>query len=165
MNKFLIFTQNWLDHMLLNYGVIARNHRTKLVSKCARGMNEQLLETWGTDVLSSREKLIKTMGGGGYVRRLKSECQWLASCCLQFANWRRYTFYFTNRGNKGRVEINRDVCFTDTVLWFQIWFFCNYCFLLWLMWLLFWATRYLRNSWYRSMLLNSQFFQRFDLPM
>ena len=31
--------------------------------------------------------------------------------------------------------------------------------------LLFWATRYLRNSWYRSMLLNSQFFQRFDCPM
>ena len=81
------------------------------------------------------------------------------------ANWRRYTFYFTKRGNKGRVEINRDVSFTDTVLWFQIWFFCNYCFLLWLMLLLFWATRYLRNSWYRSMLLNSQFFQRFDLPM
>ena len=39
------------------------------------------------------------------------------------ANWRRYTFYLTKRGNKGRVEINRDVCFTDTVLWFQIWFF------------------------------------------
>ena len=61
------------------------------------------------------------------------------------ANWRRYTFYFTKRGTKGRVEINRDVSFTDTVLWFQIWFFCNYCFLLWLMLLLFWATRYLRK--------------------
>ena len=35
---------------------------TKLVSKCAQGMNEQLLKTLGADVLSSREKHRNTLG-------------------------------------------------------------------------------------------------------
>ena len=35
---------------------------TELDSKCVRGMNEQLLKTSCTDVLSSRLKLIKTLG-------------------------------------------------------------------------------------------------------
>ena len=43
------------------FDVIFRNHSkltiTKLVSKSARGMNKQLLKTWGPDVLSSRKKL------------------------------------------------------------------------------------------------------------
>ena len=34
------------------------------VSKCARGMNKQLLKTSVTDVLSSRKKLRKTLRGG-----------------------------------------------------------------------------------------------------
>ena len=33
---------------------------TELDSKCASGMNEQLLKTSGADVLSSRRKLTKT---------------------------------------------------------------------------------------------------------
>ena len=38
---------------------------TKLVSKCAGGINEQLLKTSGFDVLSSRKKkLQKPLGGG-----------------------------------------------------------------------------------------------------
>ena len=35
---------------------------TELDSKCVRGMNEQLLKTSCTDVLSSRRKLRKTLG-------------------------------------------------------------------------------------------------------
>ena len=42
-----------------------KNNTTKLVSKCAGGINEQLLKTSGFDVLSSRKKLQKTLGGGG----------------------------------------------------------------------------------------------------
>ena len=52
---------------------------TKLVLKSARGMNEQVLKTWGADVLSSRKKLRKTSWGSGihpppplYVRGLIS---------------------------------------------------------------------------------------------
>ena len=37
---------------------------TKLVSKCVGGRNEQPLKTSGIDVLSSREKLKKTLEGG-----------------------------------------------------------------------------------------------------
>ena len=50
---------------------------TELVSKCARGMNEQLLKTPGIDVLSSKKRLRKTLWGRGgihpplYVRGLK----------------------------------------------------------------------------------------------
>ena len=54
---------------------------TKLVLKSARGMNEQVLKTWGADVLSSRKKLRKTSWGSGihpppplYVRGLISTC-------------------------------------------------------------------------------------------
>ena len=36
-----------------------KNNITKLVSKCAGGINEQLLKTSGFDVLSSRKKLKK----------------------------------------------------------------------------------------------------------
>ena len=59
------------------YDVIYCNHSNptiiKLVSKCARGMNE--LKTSSTDILSSREKLRKTLWVGGihpplYVRGL-----------------------------------------------------------------------------------------------
>ena len=42
-----------------------KNNITKLVSKCAGGINEQLLKTSGFDVLSPRKKLQKTLGGGG----------------------------------------------------------------------------------------------------
>ena len=46
---------------------IATDHHL-LVSKCARGMNEQLLKTSGIDVLSFRKKTPKNlMGGGGGV--------------------------------------------------------------------------------------------------
>ena len=49
------------------YDVISHNHRqltiTELASKCARGMNEQLLKTSGADVLSPRKKLRKTLWG------------------------------------------------------------------------------------------------------
>ena len=38
---------------------------TKLVSKSAGGMNEQLLKTSSADVLSSRKNLRKTVWGGG----------------------------------------------------------------------------------------------------
>ena len=38
-----------------------KNNITKLVSKCAWGINEQLLKTSGFDVLSSRKKLQKTL--------------------------------------------------------------------------------------------------------
>ena len=41
-----------------------KNNITKLVSKCAGGINEQLLKTSGFDVLSSRKKLQKTLEGG-----------------------------------------------------------------------------------------------------
>ena len=36
---------------------------TKLISKSARGMNEQPLKTLGTDVLFSRRKIRKTLWG------------------------------------------------------------------------------------------------------
>ena len=39
------------------------NNITKLVSKCAAGINEQQLKTSGFDVLSSREKLKKLLRG------------------------------------------------------------------------------------------------------
>ena len=51
LKKTCIFTQKWLDHLLLmtSYLVtIATDHH------CARGMNEQLLKTSGADVLSSK---------------------------------------------------------------------------------------------------------------
>ena len=38
---------------------------TNLVSKSARRMNKQLLKTSGSDVLSCRKKLGKTLRGGG----------------------------------------------------------------------------------------------------
>ena len=41
----------------------SKNNITKLVSKCAGGINEQPLKTSGFDVLSSRKKLQKTFGG------------------------------------------------------------------------------------------------------
>ena len=58
VEKTCIFTQNWLDHLLLvtSYLVTIATITT-LVSKCARGINEQPLKTSGTDVLSSRKKL------------------------------------------------------------------------------------------------------------
>ena len=62
VKKTYIFTEKWLDHMLLitSYLVtIATDHQ--LVSKCVRGMNEQLLKMSGTDVLSSRKKLRKPL--------------------------------------------------------------------------------------------------------
>ena len=40
-----------------------KNNITKLVSKCAGGINEQLLKTSGFDVLSSRKKLQKPQEG------------------------------------------------------------------------------------------------------
>ena len=40
-----------------------KSNITKLVSKCAGGINEQLLKTLGFDVLSSRKKLQKPLGG------------------------------------------------------------------------------------------------------
>ena len=61
-----------------------KNNITKLVSKCAGGINEQPLKTSGFDVLSSREKLQKALQGGGkqsppppliYVRGLNSNSQ------------------------------------------------------------------------------------------
>ena len=159
------------------YDVISRNRSNWPSLNLSQNVREGWMNSyWKLEVLMFYPlgKNLKTMGEG--VRPTVKK--WMSVACFLLltiwlsvlkrqgaANWRRYTFYLTKRGNKGRVEINRDVSFTDTVLWFQIWFFCNYCFLLWLMLLLFWATRYLRNSWYRSMLLNSQFFQRFDLPM
>ena len=51
------FTQKWLHHLLLTI--------TKLVPKCARGINEQLLKTSGGDVLSSRKNKKKSSGGWG----------------------------------------------------------------------------------------------------
>ena len=64
VEKTCIFTQNWLDQLLLvtSYLVTIATD-----TKCAGGMNEQLLKTSGTDVLSSRKKLRKTLweGGGG----------------------------------------------------------------------------------------------------
>ena len=42
-----------------------KNNITKLVSKCAGGINEQLLKTSGFDVLSSRKKNSKNLRGGG----------------------------------------------------------------------------------------------------
>ena len=65
VEKTCIFTQNWLDQLLLvtSYLVTIATD-----TKCAGGMNEQLLKTSGTDVLSSRKKLRKTLseGGGGH---------------------------------------------------------------------------------------------------
>ena len=40
-----------------------KNNTTKLVSKCAGGINEQLLKTLSFDVLSSRKKFQKPLGG------------------------------------------------------------------------------------------------------
>ena len=40
-----------------------KNNTTKLVSKCAGGINKQLLKTLGFDVLSSMKKLQKPLGG------------------------------------------------------------------------------------------------------
>ena len=42
---------------------VETDHHYKLVSKCARGINEQVLRTSGADVLSSRKK--PRVGGGG----------------------------------------------------------------------------------------------------
>ena len=42
---------------------MAPDYITELDSKCARGMNEQLLKTPGADVLSSKRKVRKTSGG------------------------------------------------------------------------------------------------------
>ena len=42
-----------------------KNNITKLVSKCAGGINEQPLKTSGFDVLSSRKKLQTTLEGWG----------------------------------------------------------------------------------------------------
>ena len=62
VEKTCIFTQNWLDQLLLvtSYLVTIATD-----TKCAGGMNEQLLKTSGTDVLSSRKKLRKTLWEGG----------------------------------------------------------------------------------------------------
>ena len=66
VGKTCTFTQKWLDHLLLmtSYLVTIKTDITDLDSKCARGMNEQLLKTSGADVLSSRRKLRKTLWGG-----------------------------------------------------------------------------------------------------
>ena len=45
---------------------------TLLVSICARGINEQLQKTSCADVLSSRKKICKTLGGGGWQPPLTS---------------------------------------------------------------------------------------------
>ena len=67
LKKTCIFTQKWLDHLLLmtSYLVTIATDHHLLVSKCARGMNEQLLKTSGTDVLSFRKKTPKNLMGGG----------------------------------------------------------------------------------------------------
>ena len=60
VKKNCIFTPKRLDHLLLmasSLVTIATDHNwTQNVSKCGRGMNEQLLKTSGADILSSREK-------------------------------------------------------------------------------------------------------------
>ena len=65
--KKCIFTPKRLDHLVLmasSLVTIATDHYwTQTVSKCARGMIEQLLKTSGADVLSSRKKLKKTFEG------------------------------------------------------------------------------------------------------
>ena len=46
----------------VTYDVISEPQKltiTELDSKCARGINEQLLETSGADVLSSKEKKLR----------------------------------------------------------------------------------------------------------
>ena len=48
---------------------IETDHHYKLVSKCARGINEQLQKTSGPDVLSSRKK----PGGWGVVPPCKTD--------------------------------------------------------------------------------------------
>ena len=71
------------------------------VSKCARGMNKQLLKTSVTDVLSSRKKLRKTLRGGDpppplplYVRGLK-DCTDLFKLLLRsFFRQPKYLFRF-----------------------------------------------------------------------
>ena len=64
----MYFHSKWLDHILLmtSYFVTIELTITELNSKCARGMNEQLLKKSGADhdVLSSRRKLRKTLGVG-----------------------------------------------------------------------------------------------------
>ena len=72
-----IFTINWLDHLLLmtSYLVTIATDHHLLVSKCARGMNEQLLKTSGIDVLSFRKKTPKNlMGGGGGIHSRPLPC-------------------------------------------------------------------------------------------
>ena len=49
----------WASFRQIHY----KSNITKLVSKCAGGINEQPLKTSGFDVLSSRKKLQKTFGG------------------------------------------------------------------------------------------------------
>ena len=48
--------------------VISRNNRNwpslDLTEKCARGINKQLLKTSGANVLPSKKKRRKTLGGG-----------------------------------------------------------------------------------------------------
>ena len=63
VKKTYIFTEKWLDHMLLitSYLVTIATAITKLVSKCVQGMNELLLKMSGTDVLSSRKKVRKPL--------------------------------------------------------------------------------------------------------
>ena len=59
VEKPCIFTQKWGDHlvlMTLYLVTIVNGHHFKLASKCARGINEQLLKTSGADVLSSMKK-------------------------------------------------------------------------------------------------------------
>ena len=78
VNRFTFFVERSWKNMYFHpklawphatYDVISRNHSncTKLVSKSARGMNEQLLKTSGAGVLSPRQKLRKTLWGRGEV--------------------------------------------------------------------------------------------------
>ena len=55
LKKTCIFTQKWLDHLIVllmtSYLVNIATAITELVSKCAQGMNEQLLKTSGADMM------------------------------------------------------------------------------------------------------------------
>ena len=67
LKKTCIFTPNWLGHLLLisSYLVPQQLTITKLVSKSARGMTEQLLKTSGAVFYPLGKQLRKTLWGRG----------------------------------------------------------------------------------------------------
>ena len=99
---------------MTSYLVTIATTITKLASKSARGMNEQLLKTSRADVLSSRKKLRKTLWRVGgmssppsplYVRGLISWAQ--QSCYQKIFSKKTITFLIYKRSGREKGKGKR----------------------------------------------------------